>query len=165
MTSETAAEDRSRGWSARQTLAAVAVAAAIGGIGGAAIYAGTQGSPHFPGGAPHSQGPMHGTPPPQGAPPLAPPGPADAGTLHSEYVVSDGNGGFITKLVQTGTIDEVTPSNIVVRSDDGYTQIYAYPSGASNGSVAANDKVTVTATRTGATVTMNSIGETPPPAS
>ena len=50
--------------------------------------------------------------------------------LHSEYVVADGHGGFTTKLTQTGTVDEVTLSNIVVRSDDGYTQIYGIPSAA-----------------------------------
>ena len=51
-----------------------------------------------------------------------------AGVLHSEYVVSDGQGGFTTKMTQTGIVDEITLSPIVVRSDDGYTQIYAFPS-------------------------------------
>ena len=50
------------------------------------------------------------------------------GALHTESVVPDGNGGFTTKLTQTGTVDEVTLTNVVVRSDDGYTQIYAFPS-------------------------------------
>ena len=62
-----------------------------------------------------------------------------AGALHSEYVVSDGHGGSRTKLTQTGTVDEVTPSSSSYRSDDGYTQIYAFPSAAAaaNQSVAA----------------------------
>ena len=81
--------------------------------------------------------------------------------LHSEYVVADGHGGFTTKLTQTGTVDEVTLSNVVVRSDDGYTQIYGIPS-AAGPSVAANDTVTVDATRTGPTVTLTSIGQGPP---
>ena len=104
---------------------------------------------------------MHGPPP--GAP--AAPFPAEpAGVLHSEYVVSDGQGGFSTKMTQTGTVDEITLSTIVVRSDDGYTQIYAFPSSAvvPKPSLAANDTVTVQATRTGPTVTLNSIGEGPP---
>ncbi len=107
-------------------------------------------------------GPTHGPPPP-GAPP--PPLRAEpAGVLHSEYVVSDGQGGFSTKMTQTGTVDEITLSSIVVRSDDGYTQIYAFPSSAvvPKPSLAANDTVTVQATRTGPTVTLNSIGEGQP---
>ena len=67
-------------------------------------------------------------------------------------------------LTQTGTVDEVTLSSVVVRSDDGYTQIYALPPGAAgtNNSVAVNDTVTVAATRTGSTVTLTSIGNGPP---
>jgi hypothetical protein len=137
-------------------LAAVAVAAVIGGLGGAAVYAATEGSPHTGGVG------MHGPPPP-GAPPT-PLQPEPAGVLHSEYVVSDGKGGFSTKMTQTGTVDEITLSSIVVRSDDGYTQIYAFPSSAvvPKPSLAANDTVTVQATRTGPAVTLNSIGEGPP---
>jgi hypothetical protein len=168
MTSETAPQHQSRRWSRRQTLAAVVVAAMIGGIGGAAIYAATQAPPHM-GGGPHGvAGPMHGPPPPGGGPPPgAPPAPAEpsaAGAVHSESVVTDGNGGFTTKLTQTGVVDEVTLTNVVVRSPDGYTQIYTFPSAASSSSrpVAVNDNVTVDATRTGTTVTLNSIGDTPP---
>lgn len=106
-------------------------------------------------------GPMHGPPPGAVAAPLRA---EPAGVLHSEYVVSDGQGGFSTKMTQTGTVDEITLSTLVVRSDDGYTQIYAFPSSAivPKPSLAANDTVTVQATRTGPTVTLNSIGEGSP---
>jgi hypothetical protein len=69
-------------------------------------------------------------------------------------------------MTQTGVVDEVTLSQIMVRSDDGYTQIYAFPSAAvmPDNSVAAKDTVTVEATRTGTTVTLNRIGESQPPA-
>ncbi len=81
-----------RRWGKRQTLGAVAVAVVIGGLGGAAVYAATAGSSHTMAGAMH--GPMH-SPPPGG---LAAPAPTEpAGVLHSEYVVSDGQGGFSTK--------------------------------------------------------------------
>ena len=85
--------------------------------------------------------------------------------LHSEYVVSDGQGGFATKMTQTGVVDELTLSQIVVRSDDGYTQIYVFPSASvvPDKSVAAKDTVTVEATRSGATLTLNRIGEGQPP--
>jgi hypothetical protein len=159
VTSQTEEEQGVRRWGKRQTLSAVAVAVVIGGLGGAAVYAATAGSSHAMAGAMH--GPMHGPPP--GAP--AAPVPAQpAGVLHSEYVVSDGQGGFSTKMTQTGTVDEITLSSLVVRSDDGYTQIYAFPSSAivPKPSLAANDTVTVQATRTGPTVTLNSIGEGSP---
>lgn len=145
-------------------MVAVAVAIVIGGLGGAAIFAATQGSPHIMSGGPRNPGgQMHGPPPGPGAQP--PPGQsASDSVLHSEYVVADGHGGFTTKMTQTGTVDEVTLSSVVVRSDDGYTQIYAIPSAPAvpMHTVAANDTVTVQATRTGPTVTLNSIGEGPP---
>jgi hypothetical protein len=165
VTTELAEQRPSTRWSRRQTLAAVAVAAVVGGLGGAAIYGATAQTHSF--GGPHGMsGPQHGGPPPPGFPPPAggaPPPPAqatDAAVLHSESVVSDGNGGFVTKIAQTGTVDEVTLQSVVVRSDDGYTQIYTFPSNATN-SVQPNDAVTVEATRTGATVTLDRIGEAP----
>jgi hypothetical protein len=159
VTSETAEKQMVRRWGTRQTLGAVAVAVVIGGLGGAAVYAATAGSSHAMAGAMHGP-PMH-SPPPPGAPAAAVPPVDPAGVLHSEYVVSDGQGGFSTKMTQTGTIDEITLSSLVVRSDDGYTQIYAFPSSAvvPKPSLAANDTVTVQATRMGPTVTLNSIGE------
>jgi hypothetical protein len=106
-----------------------------------------------------------GAPPPQGGSPSSAEPSGAAGAIHTESVVPDGNGGFTTKITQTGTVDEVTMTNVVVRSGDGYTQIYTFPSAASSSSrpVAVNDTVTVEATRDGATVTLNSIGDTPPP--
>jgi len=170
VTSETAPQHGSQSWSKRQTLAAIAVAAVIGGIGGAAIYAATQEPAHAMGGGPPGMtGAMHG-PPSAGPPPppqdgsLSAAAPSAApGAIHTESVVPDGNGGFTTKISQTGTVDEVTMTNVVVRSGDGYTQIYAFPSAASSSRpVAVNDTVTVEATRNGATVTLNSISDTPP---
>jgi hypothetical protein len=158
VTSENADISRSDRWGARKTLAAVAVAAAIGGVGGGAIYAATEGSAHsMPG---MKGGPMHG--PGQGGPPRPNAHPNPAGAVHGEYVVADGHGGFSTKLTQTGTVDEVTASSIVVRSDDGYTQIYALPPGSTGSTAKPDETVSVEATRTGATVTLNSIGEGPP---
>jgi hypothetical protein len=167
VTSETAEEQRSPRWAKRQTLAAAVVAVVIGGLGGAAVYAATKGSsPHAMTGV--MRGQMHGPPQAPGSPPQgqgSPPPAEPAGTLHGEYVVSDGHGSYATKMIQTGVVDEVTLSQIVVRSDDGYTQIYVFPSSAvsPDKTVAAKDVVTVEATRTGATVTLNRIGEGQPP--
>ena len=172
MTTETAAPQRPQRRPAPQTLAAIVVAVVIGGLGGAAIYAATEGQSHTIGGGTHGMGAgtrgtgdqMHGPPPAPGGPPSARAQPDPNAPLHSEYVVPDGNGGYTTKLTQTGTVDEVTLSSVVVRSDDGYTQIYALPPGAAgtNSTLAPNDTVTVAATRTGSTVTLTSIGNGPP---
>lgn len=163
MTTESVEQQALRRWGKRQTLAAVAVAVVIGGLGGAAVYAATQGSSHAMPGV--MRGQMHGPPPGSGTPPPAQAPAEPAGVLHSEYVVSDGHGGFTTKMTQTGVVDELTLSQIVVRSDDGYTQIYAFPSSSvvPDKSVAAKDTVTVEATRAGATLTLNRIGEGQPP--
>jgi hypothetical protein len=66
-------------------------------------------------------------------------------------VVSDGHGHYTTEVTQTGVVDEFTLSQIVIRSDDGFTQIYVFPSASvlPDKSVAAKDTVTVEATRTG----------------
>lgn len=162
VTSETVEQRQPRRWGKRQALAAIAVAATIGALGGAAVFAATEGSSRPMAGGMHGQ--VHGPPSAAGGFPPPPVQADPAGVLHSEYVVSDGHGGYTTKMTQTGIVDEVTLSTIVVRSDDGYTQIYAFPSSAvvPSQSLAANDTVTVQATRTGPTVTLNSIGEGPP---
>jgi hypothetical protein len=168
VTTELAEQAPTTRWTRRQTLAAVAAAAVVGGLGGAAIYGATAQQPHTFGGPHGVAGPQHGGPPPPGSPspgggqaPAVPP--ADPGVLHSESVLSDGNGGFVTKIAQTGTVDEVTLQSVVVRSDDGYTQIYAFPANAAGttSSLQPDDSVTVEATRTGPTVTLNRISEAP----
>jgi hypothetical protein len=111
---------------------------------------------------------MHGGfrgPPPGPAGPPAATQNSPSEVLHSEVVLANGDGGYSTKMTQTGTVDEITLSSIVVRSADGYTQIYVFPSAAvmPARNVAPNDTVTVQVTRTGPTVTLNSIGEAPPP--
>jgi len=163
MTSDDAEHNRPRRLTSRQTLAAIAVAVVIGGLGGTAVYAATQGAPHAMAGG--TRGPMH-APPPRPDTALPAQTPADpAGVLHSEYVVFDGHGGFITKMTQTGVVDELTLSQIVIRSEDGFTQIYVFPSASvvPDKSVATGDAVTVEATRTGSTLTLNRIGEGQPP--
>ena len=64
-----------------------------------------------------------------------------------------------------GVVDELTLSQIVIRSDDGFTQIYVFPSASvvPDKSVAAKDTVTVEATRSGPTLTLDRIGEGRPP--
>ena len=93
---------------------------------------------------------------------LGGPGPADVGatSLHGEFVVPDGAGGYTTELTQTGTITATSPTSITVRSEDGYSQTYVIPSTAGNAGApfAMNDPVVVRATRNGQTATVTNIG-------
>jgi hypothetical protein len=158
------AQAPSQRWGLRQTAAAVGVAAVIAGIGGAAIYAAADGGSHTMGGGPHP-GFAPGMPNGRSAPPpgaMAGPGPVAVGatSLHGEFVVSDGAGGYTTMLTQTGTVTTISATSITARSDDGYTQTYAMPT--ANGGLtppfAVNDPVVIRATRTGQTATVTSIG-------
>jgi hypothetical protein len=164
-----------RSWGLRGTAAAVAVAAVIAAIGGAAIYAATEGSPHFVG-APHQAfGLGDGLPGGQGGlggavgglggqhGAVGGPGPAavDSTSLHGEFVVPDGAGGYTTELTQTGAVTAISPTSITVRSEDGYSQTYVIPSTAGNAGpppFAVDAQVVVRATRTGQTATVTNIG-------
>jgi hypothetical protein len=144
------------GWRWRETAGAVAIAAVIAALGGAAIYAATEGSSHTFG-PPHqafgSGGGQHGA--------VGGPGPASVGatSLHGEFVVPDGAGGYTTVLTQTGAVTALSPTSITVRSDDGYSQAYVIPVAASNANVpfAVDDHVVVRATRNGQTATVTNI--------
>jgi hypothetical protein len=146
-------------WGLRGTAAAVGVAAVIAGLGGAAIYAATDSGSHvigaprqmlWPGGGgPHAG--MNGTP---GS------APAGAASLHGEFVVPDGAGGYTTELTQTGTVSAASPTSIAVQSVDGYSHTYVIPptGGAVGAPFTAGDQVVVRATRTGQTATVTNIG-------
>jgi hypothetical protein len=64
--------------------------------------------------------------------------------LHGTYVVSDGNGGYLTELTQTGTVSAVSSSSITVKSTDGFTKTYVVSGSTSvdNGSDAIGDVAT-----------------------
>ncbi|NKQ56917.1 hypothetical protein HFP15_29000 [Amycolatopsis sp. K13G38] len=138
-------------WSTRKTVVSAAVAVAVVAAGGAAIYAasgstgsssGTQGGP---GGQMMQGGPRGGQ---FGL----------AGSLHGEYVVSDGNGGYTTELTQTGTVTELSATELTARSADGYTKTYTIGSAGVSG-IANGDTVTVTATASGNTATLERVSE------
>jgi hypothetical protein len=90
------------------------------------------------------------------------PGPAAVGatSLHGEFMVADGKGGYTTELTQTGAVTAISPTSISVRSVDGYSQIYdiSPTAGAAGAPFAVNDQVVVRATRTGQTATVTNIG-------
>ena len=157
-------------WGWRETAAAVAVAAVIAALGGAAVYAATAGNSHSFGGPHQAFGPGGGMPGGGGIPDgpgsqrgaIGGPGPAavDATSLHGEFVEPDGAGRYTTVLMQTGTVSAISPTSITVRSEDGYTQTYVIPSTAGNAGApfAVDDQVVVRATRNGQTATVTNIG-------
>lgn len=86
------------------------------------------------------------------------------GVLHGEFIVPDGADSFVTQMIQTGTVDEVTADKLTVESEDGYTHDYALTtdtmvngarnwSAESRGGIAAGQSVTVMATVTDGTAT------------
>ena len=62
------------------------------------------------------------------------PGPAAVGatSLHGEFVVPDGAGGYTTVVTQTGAVTAISPTSITVRSEDGFSQTYVIPTTAGN---------------------------------
>jgi hypothetical protein len=157
-------------WRLREIAAAVGVAAVIAAFGGATIYAATEGSSHSFG-APHRAvrpggGVLGGPGGPGGSDgqhgAIGGPGPAAVGStsLHGEFVVPDGSGGYSTVLTQTGTITAVSPTSITVRSEDGYSQTYVIPNTAGNADppFAVDDHVVLRAARNGQTATVTNIG-------
>jgi hypothetical protein len=124
-----------RRWGLRETAAAVAVAAVIAALGGAAIYAATESSSHSFGGPHQAFGPgggMPGGPGQHGG--MGGPGPdaVDGTSLHGEFVVRDGAGSYTTVVTQTGAITAISPTAVTVRSEDGFSQTYGIPTTAGN---------------------------------
>jgi hypothetical protein len=74
--------------------------------------------------------------------------------LHSESVVSDGNGGYVTRLSQVGTIESIDAGNLTVVSDDGYKRAWTRNAdtvaGGANWSVTKNDDGSFTVRKTAA---------------
>jgi len=154
-----------RRWGLRETAAAVGVAAVIAALGGAAIYAATEGSSHAfggphqafgqGGGMPAGPGGQHGS--------GGGPGPTAVGSasLHGEFVVPDGAGGYTTVLTQIGTVTVISSTSITVRSEDGFSQTYVISSAAGNAGApfAVDDRIVVRATRNGQTATVTNIGD------
>jgi hypothetical protein len=156
-----------RRWSLRETAAAVAVAAVIAALGGAAVYAATESSSRSFGASRQAFGPgsaMPGGPGGQHGPAGAPVPAASAATaLHGEFVVP-GAGGYTTVLTQTGTVNAISPTSITVRSADGYSQTYVVPATARNTGApfTVDTQVVVRATLSGQTATVTEIGNPQP---
>lgn len=121
-------------WSRRRRLTLGLTALALVAGGGAAIAAGNPD--------------IDTTEPTGSATAVAEPAPgkpafARGGVLHSEAVMSDGNGGYVTHLTQMGTIESIDADRLTVVSEDGYERSWNRTSdtvvGGAGWSVTEND--------------------------
>jgi hypothetical protein len=147
-------------WGLRNTAGALAVAAAVAGVGGAAIAAATDGEHHFFSGGGNAGGGHGGfSGPPKGPPPAAHHTDEGSDSLHGEDVVADGHGGFTTLMSQTGRVTAISPGSVTVRSDDGFTQGYLIreANAGAKPPFAVNDQVVVLAKREGEAAMLTSM--------
>jgi hypothetical protein len=125
-------------WTAKKTVAAVAIAVGIAAAGGVAIYAASGTSQQTGGTGP---GGMGGAPPDgrQGGPGL---GLGSGTATHGEF--------------QTGEVTSISDTSLEVKSTDGYTRTYVIDAGTVAEGVEKGDTVTVIATtEDGKTVASN----------
>ncbi|WP_409495306.1 hypothetical protein [Amycolatopsis sp. cmx-11-12] len=142
-----------KAWSGRKTAIAAGVAVVIAAGGGAAIWAGTVAN-----GAEQGQGGMMGGP--GGRVIFGPGGGVPRDTLHGDFVVSDGKGGYSTERLQTGEITEISATSVSLTSKDGYKQVYTVDSSTrKTGDPKTGETVTVTAKVAGDTATATTIGK------
>lgn len=149
--------------SAKKIAIAAAVAIGIAGAGAGVVYAASGSTSDNSTQGPGGQGGMGGGPGGQGG---QGGGAGLMDALHGEYVVSDGNGSYTTELLQNGDVTAISDSSVTVKSDDGYTHTYTIDSDTvvGNGStalssIATGDEVTVIATESGDTATVDTISE------
>lgn len=102
-------------WSLGKTLAAVGIAVVLAGAGAAVIYAASGTTTQGMG------GPGFGGPPPGG---FGGTQSSVSDSLHGEFVVADGSGGYATELTQTGVVTEISDTAVTARSEDGYSRTY-----------------------------------------
>ncbi|WP_227983773.1 hypothetical protein [Nocardia spumae] len=137
-------------WSTKKSLAAVGIAAVIAAAGGGIVYAAT-----------HSGGSEHGGP--GGGPGMSMsgghngfgPGGMDATgpSLHGQFVVSDGKGGYTTELTQTGTVTAVSDTSITAKSADDFSRTYTISDRTQRAEVKVGDTVRIQGTEANGTAT------------
>ncbi|MQY20279.1 DUF5666 domain-containing protein [Nocardia macrotermitis] len=155
-------------WNKRKTIATVGIAAAIAAVGGGVIYAASGNSSEHdrfggPGGGPgwsmNSQGGGANSSGPGGGNS----GPGNAigtPTLHGQFVISDGNGGYTTELTQTGTVTAISADSITAKSTDSYTHTYTINTTTqSESGLKVGDTVSIRATDANGTSTATVITE------
>lgn len=140
-------------WSTGKKVAAGTVAVVIAAGGGVAIWAASSSSASTAADTAAGPGAM-GQGGMRGAGGMG----ALGGALHGEYVASDGNGGYVTKIMQTGKVTALSATSLTAQSDDGFSKTYTITSAQAT-DVASGDTVTVVATTSGDTATATSVTE------
>lgn len=142
--------------SGKKLAVALVVALGIAGAGAGVVYAASDGSSSTteqsgPGGG------MNGGP---GGDMGGGPGVLSE-ALHGEYVVSDGDGGYTTELLQNGEVTAISDTSITAESEDGYTRTYTIGSDttADLSDIGTGDDVTIVATVSGDVATVESVVE------
>lgn len=102
---------------------------------------------------------MHGAGPGGPPPPAAHRTDDEPQSLHGEYVVADGHGGYSTLISQTGRVTAISATSVTARSADGFVQTYVVheAAGAGNPPFAVDQMVEINATRNGNVATVTSI--------
>ncbi|GAA3294259.1 hypothetical protein Dvina_50435 [Dactylosporangium vinaceum] len=89
-----------------------------------------------------------------------------SGALYGDFTASDGNGGYATKRLQTGTVTAISATSITAKSADGHATTFVINGSTSvdNGNdqvadVKTGDTVTVVGTVSGDTATATAIND------
>lgn len=143
-------------WTAKKTIATAALALAVTGSATGAAFGlagagsasdqsgGQQGSSTQQGSSPEGSGSQSGSA--AGAQAAGAGGGQTA--LHTESVTQQ-NGTYVTNLMQTGKITEVSKESVTVESDDEYRATYTVEDSAVVSGFSAGDRVSVTGTKSG----------------
>ena len=90
-----------------------------------------------------------------------------AGAMYGDFTASDGNGGYTTERLQSGTVTAVSTTSITAQSADGHTTTFVIGPATTvdNGNdqisdVKTGDTVTVIGVVDGSTVTASTITDT-----
>ncbi|GLW95076.1 hypothetical protein [Actinokineospora globicatena] len=143
-------------WSWKKSAVAGVVALGIAAGGGFAVYAASDATADNAGGRSGGPGGMGG--PGGGRGGMGGAG-GVAGALHGEFTVSEGDGKYGTRLLQTGEVTEISDTSVTAKSTDGYTKTYTIDSATVRQSVEQGDTVTIIATESGDTATATTISE------
>jgi hypothetical protein len=145
-------------WSGRKIAGAAAIAVGIAAAGSVAVHAASDSTSSATEQGPGGGGMGGGS----GGGMAGGPGGAMSEALHGEYVVSDGDGGYTTELMQNGEVTEVSDTSITATSEDGYTRTYTVDPDTVTGGlsdIGTGDEVTIVASVSGDTATVSSVVE------
>ncbi len=141
-------------WSMKRSLAAAGIAVVIAAAGGGIVYAATHSSGnggHGPGGGPGmSWGGGHNSAGPGAMNGAGP-------SLHGQFVVSDGNGGYTTEITQTGTVTAISDTSITAESADNFSQTYTISGSTQRSEVKVGDTVRIQGTEANGAATATAI--------